>query len=96
MDFGFRDFGRRREDDLRRSIQVIFAWATASSADMRLYFHCWLTQRVEFYGKVIEWRTRWTDKARPLYHVTLFRIKALRTIRDLRKRRLAYRHRTEP
>ncbi|HSV61652.1 MAG TPA: GNAT family N-acetyltransferase, partial [Variovorax sp.] len=29
--------------------------------------------RIEFYGKVMEWHTRWTDNARRLYHANLFR-----------------------
>lgn len=30
-------------------------------------------RRIEFYGKVMEWHTRWTDKARPIYHATCYR-----------------------
>lgn len=30
-------------------------------------------RRIEFYGKVMEWHTRWTDEARPVYHATLYR-----------------------
>jgi hypothetical protein len=29
--------------------------------------------RVEFYGKLMEWHTRWTDQARMLYHATCYR-----------------------
>jgi len=29
--------------------------------------------RIEFYGKVMEWHTRWTDTQRGLYHANLFR-----------------------
>jgi CelD/BcsL family acetyltransferase involved in cellulose biosynthesis len=30
-------------------------------------------RRIEFFGKVMEWHTRWTDKARTLYHVNCYR-----------------------
>ena len=30
-------------------------------------------QRLEYYGRVMEWHTRWTDKQRTLYHLTTFR-----------------------
>lgn len=30
-------------------------------------------RRIEFYGKVMEWHTRWTADARPVYHATLYR-----------------------
>ncbi|OWQ93062.1 hypothetical protein CDN99_00715 [Roseateles aquatilis] len=30
-------------------------------------------RRIEFYGKVMEWHTRWTATARPIYHATRYR-----------------------
>ncbi len=30
-------------------------------------------RRIEFYGKVMEWHTRWTADARPVYHATRYR-----------------------
>jgi CelD/BcsL family acetyltransferase involved in cellulose biosynthesis len=30
-------------------------------------------KRIEFYGKVMEWHTRWTDNARGVYHLTVYR-----------------------
>ncbi len=30
-------------------------------------------RRIEFYGKTLEWHTRWTEEARLLYHATAFR-----------------------
>ena len=29
--------------------------------------------RIEFYGKVMEWHTRWTTQSRTIFHVTLYR-----------------------
>jgi CelD/BcsL family acetyltransferase involved in cellulose biosynthesis len=33
--------------------------------------------RLEFYGKVMEWHTRWTDEVRTMYHVNYYRWPAL-------------------
>jgi len=41
--------------------------------EFRLLFEDRKLKRIEFYGKVMEWHTRWTDKARALYHVTVYR-----------------------
>lgn len=30
-------------------------------------------RKIEFYGRVMEWTTRWTDRIRTLYHVNLYR-----------------------
>ena len=29
--------------------------------------------RLEYYGKIMEWHTRWTDNSRMVYHLTSFR-----------------------
>jgi CelD/BcsL family acetyltransferase involved in cellulose biosynthesis len=39
-------------------------------------------KRIEFYGRVMEWHTRWTDKVRTLFHVNLYRSGALRWLRE--------------
>ena len=39
--------------------------------------HC---QRIEFYGKVMEWHTRWTTKSRPVFHATSYRWPILNTL----------------
>jgi hypothetical protein len=36
--------------------------------------------RVEFYGRVMEWHTRWTDDTRMLYHANFFRFPRLVTL----------------
>lgn len=40
---------------------------------------------IEFYGKVMEWHTRWTDEVRTMYHVTAFRWPVLVTLKRLLK-----------
>lgn len=39
--------------------------------------------RLEFYGKVMEWHTRWTDEVRTLYHVNYYRWPALGRLHGL-------------
>lgn len=34
-------------------------------------------RRIEFYGKVMDWHTKWTDEVRTLYHVNFYRWAAL-------------------
>lgn len=40
-------------------------------------FHAWWDEgryrRIEFYGKTLEWHTRWTENNRMLYHATAYR-----------------------
>lgn len=56
---------------------------------VRALFHHGGTTRIEFYGKVMEWHTRWTDEVRTLYHVNLYRWAALRRLHALAQRRRA-------
>ncbi len=39
-------------------------------------------ERIEFYGKLMEWHTRWTDNARTLYHANYYRWPMLSTAKD--------------
>ena len=55
----------------------------------RILFASQRTRRIEFYGKLMEWHTRWTDKARTLYHVNSYRWPFLKTIQGLRDRQAA-------
>jgi CelD/BcsL family acetyltransferase involved in cellulose biosynthesis len=43
--------------------------------------------RIEFYGRLMEWHTRWTEQSRRLYHLNLFRWGWVPQLRD-RLRRL--------
>lgn len=40
-------------------------------------------RRVEFFGKIMEWHTRWTENSRTLYHMTVFRWKWVKRMRSL-------------
>jgi CelD/BcsL family acetyltransferase involved in cellulose biosynthesis len=50
-------------------------------------------ERIEFYGKVMEWHLRWTDEVRTLYHVNSYRSSALLRLHLLAARSAAWRHR---
>jgi CelD/BcsL family acetyltransferase involved in cellulose biosynthesis len=43
-------------------------------------------RRIEFYGKLMEWHTRWTDNARMLYHANVYRWGWVPLARDLARR----------
>lgn len=44
------------------------------------------TRRVEFYGKLMEWHTRWTESSRTLYHANAYRFSAIPKLLALRRR----------
>jgi CelD/BcsL family acetyltransferase involved in cellulose biosynthesis len=46
-------------------------------------------ERLEFYGRVKEWHTRWTDEVRTMYHVNHYRWAALAQLRTLINNRAA-------
>ena len=58
--------------------------------------------RVEFYGRVMEWHTKWSDERRTLYHATTYRwpvvarLDAIRRARSARKAAPAPTHDPEP
>jgi len=39
-------------------------------------------QRIEFYGKTLEWHTRWTTQERRLFHATAYRWPLVRSLHD--------------
>ena len=41
-------------------------------------------KRIEFYGKVMEWHTRWTENSRAIYHANVYRHAVVRRLLDLR------------
>lgn len=49
----------------------------------RRFFDEGRIRRVEFYGKVMEWHTRWTDEVRTMYHVNHYRWPALLRLHSL-------------
>lgn len=49
-----------------------------------LYAHPTI-RRIEFYGRVMEWHTRWTDKVRALYHLNVYRNPLIASLQDRRK-----------
>jgi hypothetical protein len=43
--------------------------------------------RIEFYGKVMDWHLKWTEEVRTLYHVNYYRFAVLPRLRQIIKRR---------
>jgi hypothetical protein len=52
----------------------------------RLLFDEGQFERIEFYGRIMEWHTRWTDEARTMYHMNQYRWRWLARLRAARKR----------
>ncbi len=44
--------------------------------------------RVEFYGRVMEWHTRWTDEIRTMYHVNAYRSALLPALKRVFKKKI--------
>lgn len=47
---------------------------------IQLLFEQQTVRRLEYYGRVMEWHTRWTDNRRALYHLTTFRHSLLKRL----------------
>ena len=45
--------------------------------------------RVEFYGRVMDWHTRWTDEVRTVYHATAYRWQFAQQLDQMRRRHAA-------
>jgi CelD/BcsL family acetyltransferase involved in cellulose biosynthesis len=52
----------------------------------RQLFDAGTVNRIEFYGKVMEWHRRWTDEIRTLYHVNGYRAGWVRKAHELLRR----------
>ena len=48
-------------------------------------------RRIEFYGRVMEWHTKWSDEVRTLYHATTYRWPVVARLDALRRARAARR-----
>ncbi|RZJ12914.1 MAG: GNAT family N-acetyltransferase [Rubrivivax sp.] len=44
-------------------------------------------KRIEFFGRVMEWHTRWTESSRPLFHLTVYRWGWLKSLQEWLHRR---------
>lgn len=46
-------------------------------------------RRIEFYGKVLEWHTRWSDEVRTMYHLNVYRWPVIPLLRDVLQKKNA-------
>lgn len=46
-------------------------------------------KRLEYFGRLMEWHTRWTDSKRMLYHLTLYRWPFLKKLAEVRREKMA-------
>jgi CelD/BcsL family acetyltransferase involved in cellulose biosynthesis len=53
-------------------------------------------ERIEFYGRVMEWHLRWTEEVRTMYHVNCYRWPGLRRLHTLLESRARFRQAAHP
>nr|WP_316639077.1 GNAT family N-acetyltransferase [uncultured Roseateles sp.] len=59
--------------------------------ELQHYFSGQQIKRIEYYGRLMEWHTRWTDQKRTLYHLTCYRYGWLKSLATKYRQRLAAR-----
>ncbi len=71
---------------LKTAYDESYRTVSPSSLMRQSEFEAWWSEsqfkRIEFYGKTLEWHTRWTDQSRTLYHVTAYRWPVLLTLHE--------------
>ncbi|MBL8392104.1 MAG: GNAT family N-acetyltransferase [Candidatus Accumulibacter sp.] len=84
----------RREDVLvilkttyDESIQSYSPAFLLSQDVIELLYHEGRIQRIEYYGRMMEWHGRWTENSRVLYHLTLYRWPLLQRLAEWRRRK---------
>lgn len=53
--------------------------------EFREFFNEGKLKRIEFYGKVMEWHTRWTENKRTIFHLTTYRSSLITRLHAWRK-----------
>jgi len=84
----------RREDVLiilkttyDESIQSYSPAFLLSQDEIELLYREGRIRRIEYYGRMMEWHSRWTENSRVLYHLTLYRWPLLQRLAEWRRRR---------
>lgn len=62
------------------SVKAVSPSTLMRQDEFRALFDEGVFKRIEFYGKVMEWHTRWTDTSRSIYHLTHYRLPLLLTL----------------
>jgi CelD/BcsL family acetyltransferase involved in cellulose biosynthesis len=78
---------------LKTAYDEAFKAVSPSTLMRQEEFQAWWAEgrykRIEFYGKTMEWHTRWTDSERTLYHANVYRWPWLRSVHEQIQRRRA-------
>ncbi len=69
------------------SIQSYSPAFLLSQDAIELLYHEGRVRRIEYYGRMMEWHSRWTETSRVLYHLTLYRWPLLLQLAAWRRRR---------
>jgi CelD/BcsL family acetyltransferase involved in cellulose biosynthesis len=59
-----------------------------SQDEVELVFGQGNTKRIEYYGRMMEWHTRWTESKRTLYHLTCYRWAWLKQLAERRHKKI--------
>ena len=52
-------------------------------------------KRLEYFGRLMDWHTKWTDEKRMLYHLTVYRWPAIKSLAEARRRKAETRQATQ-
>ncbi|MBK8384455.1 MAG: GNAT family N-acetyltransferase [Candidatus Accumulibacter sp.] len=59
-----------------------------SQEQLAYLFQGKIVSRVEYYGRMMDWHTKWTDNKRTLHHFTMYRLPLLKQIAAWRRRQV--------
>jgi CelD/BcsL family acetyltransferase involved in cellulose biosynthesis len=59
-----------------------------SQEQLAYLFQGKIVSRVEYYGRMMDWHTKWTENKRTLHHFTMYRLPLLKQIAALRRRQV--------
>lgn len=68
------------------SIKLLSPASLLREEELQAIFREGRVRRIEYYGRLMEWHTKLTDKKRQLYHLTIYRWPVVRKLAELRKR----------
>ena len=67
------------------SIQSVSPAFLLREEELRQFHAEGKTKRLEYFGRLMEWHTKWTDQKRMLYHLTVYRWPAIKSFAEARR-----------
>jgi hypothetical protein len=69
------------------SIQAYSPAFLLSQGEIEQLYREKVIHRLEYYGRLMEWHSKWTENRRTIYHLTLYRWPWVKQFAELRRRR---------